>query len=341
MSLGKNLGLKGGRFEVVILDEESKINLNMGAANEIAHIRLAQQLMAAMGPPVHNPIFEQRDSTGNFHDRLTVCSSLIDWADMDEQRWSCDLATTAPTGQVIEDYSYYSMLPKPYRAKNAPYDSLEELRLVRGISDDFWLTFVNRDPKNPRKRDMTVWGQGAVNVNTASGSTLLALVCSGSGAPESELCTNPTQMATFLAGVTMARGISMGAPLFGNSGDFMTMMKGGGLLGPLLATLGLKPIKFKSESEFTRAISTESKFFSIYAVGVVKGYKRETRIATHTVVDFRTAPVVTATAPVSLGTGVPPAPPAPTATVAQSDVTSIAAALQPSTGGQIVYYRVE
>ena len=41
LSLGKNLGLKGGSFEVVIVDEDSKINVNMGASNEIAHIRLA------------------------------------------------------------------------------------------------------------------------------------------------------------------------------------------------------------------------------------------------------------------------------------------------------------
>jgi general secretion pathway protein K len=40
-SLGKNLGLKGGRFEVVVVDEDSKINANMGASNEIAHIRAA------------------------------------------------------------------------------------------------------------------------------------------------------------------------------------------------------------------------------------------------------------------------------------------------------------
>ncbi len=37
LSLGKNLGLKGGRFEVSIVDEDAKINVNMGAANEIAH----------------------------------------------------------------------------------------------------------------------------------------------------------------------------------------------------------------------------------------------------------------------------------------------------------------
>ena len=40
----------------------------------------------------------------------------------------------------------------------------------------------------------------------------------------------------------------------------------------------MKPVKFQSESDFAKSISTESKVFSIYAVGVVKGYKRETRV---------------------------------------------------------------
>ena len=41
--------------------------------------------------------------------------------------------------------------------------------MVRGISDDFWATFVDPDPPNPKKRVMTVWGQGTVNVNSANG----------------------------------------------------------------------------------------------------------------------------------------------------------------------------
>ena len=98
LSLSKNLGLKGGHFEVQIVDEDAKINVNMGAANQIAHIRLAKQLMSAMAPIQYDPLFTQRDSTGNYNDRLTICSAVIDWADSDEQLYSCDLtAAPAPT----------------------------------------------------------------------------------------------------------------------------------------------------------------------------------------------------------------------------------------------------
>jgi general secretion pathway protein K len=242
----------------------------------------------------------------------------------------------------VED-AWYQLLPKPYKRKNAAYDSLEELHMVRGITDDFWSTFIDTDPNDPRKRDMTVWGQGAVNINTANALTLYALVCSG--APKEILCTDPAQMQLFVMAVTMAQGITMGAPLFGSPADFITAVKGKGMLGPLLTTIGVKPVtKFDSESEFSKSIATESKVFSLYAVGVVKGFKRETRVKIHAVVDFRAAPVVTvpaggATGPTPPGAATAAAPGA-SATPGQ-DLNSIAAALQPSVGGQVLYYTIE
>ncbi len=338
LSLGKNLGLKGGRFEVTIVDEDAKINVNMGAANEIAHIRLAKELMSRMASIQYNPLFEQRDSTGNFNDRLATCSALIDWADSDEQLYSCDLTAT-PSSNAVED-GWYQLLPKPYRRKNAPYDSLEELHMVRGVTDDFWSTFVDPDPTDPRKREITVWGQGAVNVNTANALTLYAIVCSG--APQADLCIDPAQMPLFVMGVTMAQGITMGMPLFGAAGDFISTMKGQGMIGPLLTLLGVKPVtKFQSESEFAKSISTESKVFSIYAIGVVKGYKHETRVKIHAVADFRSAPVVTPSAAASAGAAATQPGGAAASSSSSSASGAIAAAMQPSVGGQILYYTIE
>jgi general secretion pathway protein K len=335
LSLGKNLGLKGGRFEVVAVDEDAKINVNMGGSNEIAHIRLAKELMSKMAPIQFDPLFTQRDSTGNYNDRLTTCAAIIDWADPDEQLYSCDL-TSAPSSNAVED-AWYQLLPKPYRRKNAPYDSLEELHMVRGVTDDFWSSFVDPDPTDPRKREITVWGQGTVNINTANPLTLYALVCSG--APTADVCTDPTQMPLFVMGVTMAQGITMGMPLFGSPGDFIATVKGTGMLGPLLTTMGVKPVaKFQSEAEFGKSIATESKVFSIYAVGVVKGFKRETRVRIHAVVDFRQAPVV------NPSTAAPPAPApstAPSASAPGTDPNAILAALQPSVGGQVLYFTIE
>ena len=337
---GKNLGIKGGHFEPVIIDEDGKINVNMGAANDIAHIRLAKALMSRMQPIQYNPLFEQHDSTGNYSDRLTTCSAIVDWADADEQLFSCD-TTAAASSNAVED-GWYQLLPKTYRRKNAPYDSLEELHMVRGVTDDFWATFVDPDPTKPDKRGVTVWGQGAVNVNSADAMTLWALVCAG--APQAELCTDPTQMQLFVTAVMMAKGISMGASVFNSPADFVATMKGQGMLGPLLTTLGVKPVKFQSESEFAKSIATESKVFSIYAVGVVKGYKRETRVRIHAVVDFRTTPALGSLASMAgagASSGTAAATPSPSGAASGQGLNGIAAATQPNIGGQILYFSIE
>ncbi len=338
LSTGKNLGMKGGRFELSIVDEDSKINVNMGASNDIAHIRLAKILMGAMQPIQYDPLFQEKDSTGNVNDRLSTCSAIVDWADPDEQLFSCD-TTNAPSSNAVED-GWYQLLPKPYRRKNAPYDSLEELHMVRGVSDDFWSTFVDPDPTDPSKRVITVWGQGAVNVNNASPLTLYALVCSG--APTATMCTDPTQMPMFVMGVTMAQGISMGLPVFGSPGDFIATMKGKGNIGPLLTMMGIEPVKFQSESDFAKGIATQSKVFSIYAVGVVKGYKRETRVRLHAVVDYSQAPSLTSLSAAANTVNATTANPATASSAAAGAVgTAITAALGPNLGGNILFFSIE
>jgi len=343
LAQGKNLGMKGGKYELVIVDEDSKINVNLGAANDIAHIRLAQEIMSLIGPPQYATIFEQKDGAGQFHDRVSTCQALIDWADVDEQAFNCDLSQLSAAQNAGVEDAWYQLLPRPYRRKNAPYDSLEELHMVRGVSEDFWATFIDPDPTNPKKRVVTVWGQGAVNVNTANAQTLLGVVCAG--APTADICTNADQAALFLTGVTMARGITMGAPMFGNTRDFVQALSGQGQLGPLLASIGMKPVVFKSQTEFQKSITTESKMFSIYAVGVKKGYRRETRVQLHAVVDFRNAPSLAAPAPTANPLGGSPAAPtaaaATAATAASANAAAIAAANAPSTGGTVVYYRVQ
>jgi len=337
---GKNLGLPAGRFEVKIVDEDAKINVNLGASNDIAHIRLAKELMGLMAPPQYNPLFEQRDATGNYHDRLTVCAAIIDWADVDEVAMNCDTSTpNAPMSSGVEDAYYQLLAVKPYRRKNAPYDSLEELHMVRGITDDFWATFVDPDPTNPDKRVMTVWGQGAVNVNSANAQTLLGVVCSG--APTATICTDITQAGMFLSGVTMARAMTMGAPLFGTPNDFIAMMKGSGPLGGILKAMGMTPVKFLSEADFAKTITTESKVFSIYSVGIIKGYKRETRLRVTEVVDFRNAPNLNSTTPAATPTGTSPTAATPQAALTTSSTSATAQIAMPATGGTVIYFRID
>ncbi len=286
----ENVGLgTDGHFTVTIVDEDSKINANIAARGDVMSAQqIAAQLMGLMMGPQYDPMFEELDADGQPWDRATICGAIIDWADYDENHESCALSDQA-TSAGVED-NFYQSIGLDYFRKNAAFDSLEELRLVRGMNDDFWATFVDPDPRNPKKRLMTVWGQGKINVNTANAQTLWALICSPVGAPEAPLCIDPLQAAGFMSAVSLVRSFTAGAPLFGTPKDFTATMQGGGLLGPFLTMAGVQPVpQFKSKALLEKAIATKSKMFSIYAEGVVPSGQRETRVGIHAVIDYRNA----------------------------------------------------
>ena len=351
---GRNLGIEGGRFEVAIVDEDSKINVNVAARGDaFSETRIASQLMGLMLGEQYNPLFEERDPDGQFSDRMSVCAAFIDWADPDENFYNCDPRATATASGTAPEDSFYQLLEPSYRRKNGAFDSLEELRMLRGVGDDVWATFVEPDPGDPKKRVLTVWGQGEVNVNTANAQTVLAVVCAA--APLSAVCTMPEQTQKFLMVFSLMRGFAMGAPIFGSPKGFVNVMKGKGQFGAIFTSLGIEPIQFLSDAETIKMVSTESKVFSIYADGVVPGFRRETRIRIHTVVDFRSAPPLGYGQ--SFGLGAPAAgagadPNAPAGSSTQFGATpaggeseategGIPGALVANPGGTVIYWRME
>lgn len=355
-SLGKNLGIKGGRFEVAIIDEDSKINVNIAARGDaISQQRLGMQLLGLMAGEQYDPMFEARDSEGQYSDRQATCSALVDWADSDESAYMCDPRNAQNTAVTSED-TFYSMLKVPYRRKNAAYDSLEELHMVRGVTDDFYATFVDPEPSNPRKRVMTVWGQGAVNVNTANAQTLLSIVCGAAvQQPPQPMCIDPMESMKFLTAVNLLRGFTAGAPLFTSAATFVKAMQGQGMFGKIMTgMIGLQPVTFYSASEVQKMVTTESKIFSIYADGIVPGYQRQTRVRIHAVVDFRNAPPpgygfaglpmpdLTGTGSAGLPNNTPvPNGAADAAGMAGTTADALMGALAPNPGGSVVYYRIE
>jgi len=352
LSHTKNLGLPGASFEITIVDEDSKVNINAAAANRFTQQRLVGQLMSLIGGAQYAPLFEHRDPDGNFSDQQAICSAILDWADRDQDTALCDPNNHTAQEMPAED-SYYELLPKPYHRKNAAFDSLQELRRVRGIGDEFWATFVDPDPEHPEKRLMTVWGQSnAININTAAPQTLIMLVCSNAADPLPRLCTDPAEMQKFLTILTLARGFTMGAPAFGSPGAFVALLEGRGK-GPLkmvLESLGVEPIVFKSAADAKAQMTTESKVFSIYATGVVKAGKRETRSRIHAIIDYRGAPPPPEAVPPNQGTGggSGTTPPVTGSGGAQTSPTgsggtenAIPGATRPNPAGNVVYFRLD
>lgn len=334
---GENLGLERGvSFEVLVVDEDSKINVNQGSREAFSKQRLMQQLIALMRSPEYDALFSERDADGQYSDRQAICSELIDWADSDYDLWPCDGSDTAQ--QTAPEDSFYERLDRPYFRKNAPYDSLLELYRVRGVGEDFFANFVDPDPDDPKKRLMTVWGQDKINVNSAPPEVLLALICSQAAEPVPRACDYGEGSVTFLTMLRLLPMLLMGAPAFASSKDFVQTLKGEGVKGELLKAFAgdvFEPIKFKSESEVQKVSGVESKVFSIYAKGYVRSGKRETSVRIHTVVDFRAAP------PPGEARNIEQLRQQAAAVGDSQTEQAIQAALQPSPAGNIVYYRMD
>ena len=352
---GKNLGFDGAGFDLDIIDEDSKIDLNAPARGDaFSKARLGSQLAGLMAGPQYDPLFSNRDADGQHSDRQSICGAIIDFIDPDQDadQSFCD-PTSMTAQQTGAEDGFYQSLPRPYERKNAALDSFEELHRVRGMSEDFWSTFIDPDPDDPSKRVVTVWGTGTVNVNTANPQTLYALVCSNVDPTQTPMCHDPNEAAKFLGAFAMVRAFTRGAPLFGSPDLFITSMQGKGLFGPVLAALGMQPVVFKSNDQLKKQMGTESKVFSIYATGRVKSGARITHSKIHAVVDFRAAPApgVDMRALQSMA-AVQNAMAGPTSATSPSAVGSagspptganlaIQAVLKPSPAGSIIYFRVD
>jgi len=134
--------LGDGEILVAIEDEERKIDLN--------------RLMLANGNAPDDrrlEVFQRLLDTLEI-DRA-VADAVVDWLDNDD----------TPRAGGAES-SYYLGLPHPYQAKNDLFDTIGELRLVRGVTSEVFaklLPFV------------TVSSSGRVNINTAPKEVLMSL----------------------------------------------------------------------------------------------------------------------------------------------------------------------
>ena len=111
-----------------VIDEDRKINLNIASKKIIMRLPGMTEETA---------------------------DSILDWRDEDPY----------PHLLGAEDF-YYQGLDPAYKAKNAPFEALEELLLVRGLKEeDFWAL----------EPFVTLYTDGKVNLNTAPREVLIAL----------------------------------------------------------------------------------------------------------------------------------------------------------------------
>ncbi len=145
--------LAGGTFTIIaddrampirygLADEERRLNLNTAPAEVLAQLaQVAAELHA--------------------DDAAKLAAAVEDWRDPDDQE--------RPSGA---ERSYYQSLLDGYACKDGPFENVEELLLVRGVSPQ---VYRQLEPY------VTVYGSGRVNLNTASRTVLQALGLSETG----------------------------------------------------------------------------------------------------------------------------------------------------------------
>lgn len=138
-----NLGK--GTFEYTIIDEDGKLNINSASKKQLKYVF--------------------RDSGVDGTDLDTIVDSIIDWRDSNNLHM---------LNGAEEDY--YQSLERPYSCKDGPFDFIEELLLVKGMTPEIFygsakVRHGERDDDetvyNGTAKYLTANGSNMININTA------------------------------------------------------------------------------------------------------------------------------------------------------------------------------
>ena len=131
-----------GNIKVTNEDVTSHINLNLLGSSEEKEREYVKYLL--------KNIFKSQGET-DFYKKYqnqmdSIINNIADWIDKD----------TRNSSGGNEDHLYNNL---PYKVKNDYLDTLEELHLIAGMTDEFYSFF---------EPSLTIFGEGKMNINTAS-----------------------------------------------------------------------------------------------------------------------------------------------------------------------------
>jgi len=143
-----------GRFLLEIADLSGRIQINQ-LVHQNGNYNDTQKslLMRFLGFPEFDLDPEEVEN---------IADAIKDWIDSDDE-----------TTEFGAEDSYYRALERPYPCKNAPFEFLEELLLVRGITEEL---FYGTEEKPGISLYLSTYGDdGKININTAGPLVLRAL----------------------------------------------------------------------------------------------------------------------------------------------------------------------
>ena len=159
-----------GSFHARIEDEDRKVNVAQLAGLSAVAAPQLQRLLLAARDPLYDVLFDREDANGNRYSRRDVAAALKDWVDEDATASAVGNNPAAPFEDAFADENLpYDRGEDRYRAKNARFDSLDELYLVAGVSDAFMAAFGDQLTVYPDVNAPT-------NINTADREQMLVNV---------------------------------------------------------------------------------------------------------------------------------------------------------------------
>ena len=222
-----SFGTFDGSFHAKIVDENSRINV-VGLDNVgLAPLATLTQLRAMMADPKYDFIFDDEDAN---HDRVRrddVILAMKDWIDVDETQSGLDPTNTVNpfVNAFSDENSAYSRYTPRYKAKNARFDSLEELFMVRGVNDRFMAAFGDR---------LTIWPDvnSLLNINTNDPLQMVTNILAAAKNPNDPGLRDPRLLQTILQEIQLRKMFSF----FGMSAqDFIAVLQANGIqLNPLI-----------------------------------------------------------------------------------------------------------
>ena len=130
-----------GFVKVMIEDENGKIDINKVVKEDG---KVDPKILESL-----SILFERAEV------EMGILNSIIDWIDPDDD----------PRPEGAEDYHYGSLDP-PYSCKNGLLDTLSELLMIEGVTDEVYEKI---------SQHLTVYSDGKININTASKEVLVCL----------------------------------------------------------------------------------------------------------------------------------------------------------------------
>ncbi|MEW6434051.1 MAG: type II secretion system minor pseudopilin GspK [Myxococcota bacterium] len=218
----KRFGSFTGCFDTRITDEEERINLNKLDAPQLTAQVLLAQLVASFGDKKYEFLFEKEDSNRVKVTPTDVIVAMRDWIDEDETSSTLNFSGQGEPflkGFSDENGNYVKYDPA-YRAKNARFDSLDELYLIHGVNDRFMAAFKDK---------LTVYPDvnSRLNINTDDPILLeLAIRTVADPARPDPRLADPVFIDTLIQKIRAARVFA----LFGMSAlDFVNLVAASGV----------------------------------------------------------------------------------------------------------------